>query len=248
MLRILLAGSALVLVAPLASAQEADSPQAEQDRRASMMERCAQIETPAARLACFDQVMRGGEAPALPQPDALRSRSAPMTTASSPAGAVAPTPGSTSASGVSSDAPANQAESADGFGRGDSGGLGLPGLPSLPDLPSLPGLGLSGGDRGEDLADAEAYSAATPETQIIERDRDGNPDKVLMTVDRVSIYGYNTRRFHMTNGQVWEVTDGDRFSIPRGDDLTAEIRTAGAGGYFMRLNGEGRAIRVRRID
>lgn len=233
-----------MLVAPLAAAQDAESPQTEQDRRAGMMERCAQIETPAARLACFDQVMRGGEAPALPNPGELRSRSAPMTTASSPAGTVAPTPGSTTMSGSAS----AQGAETDEFGRGDSGGLSLPGLPALPDLPSLPDFGLGDGDRGEDLADAEAYSAGTPETQVLERDREGNPDKVLMTVERVSTYGYNTRRFHMTNGQVWEVTDGLRFRIPRGDDLTAEIRTAGAGGYFMRLNGEGRAIRVRRID
>ncbi|TGY90344.1 hypothetical protein E5163_04255 [Marinicauda algicola] len=127
--------------------------------------------------------------------------------------------------------------------------FGLP-RPSFPDF-SLPSLSL-GRDSGRELAAASAGAAPQtlpPETEILERADNGDIDAVRMTIERISTHGYNTKRFHMTNGQVWEVTDGMRFWVPRGDDvMLAEIRRAPAGGYFLRINGEGRAIRVQRID
>ncbi len=250
MIRILTTASCLGLTLAAAAASGQEASPAPRDE---LMARCAQIEADAARLACFDLVMRGGEAearraigeagraeraaavrtgparqPAAPQSDAA---SAEMQTA-------APSPGASPG-----------AHSADTFGQGDNGGLNLPGLPSI-FMPDLSGFGRALDNSGADLADAESETGAVlPDTQVLERDEDGDPDRVLMVVDRISTFGYNTKRFHMANGQVWEVTDGMRFSVPRNaDPLTAEIRTAGAGGYFLRLEGEGRAIRVRRID
>lgn len=241
MIRILTTASCLGLICGASPgwAQETST-----QTRDDLMARCAQIESDAARLACFDMVMRGGEAAARRAiAEAERADpSAPVRTAASPAAASTPQSAPPAADGAGE------------FGRNDGGGLSLPGLPSvsMPDLPGLPGFGMPSADRGADLADAEDRTAGArgvPDTQILERDEDGDPDRVLMVVERISTFGYNTKRFHMANGQVWEVTDGMRFSIPRNaDPLTAEIRTAGGGGYFMRLQGEGRAIRVRRID
>ena len=116
----------------------------------------------------------------------------------------------------------------------------------VPNPQALPSLSR---EDGAALAGENGSSEAAPETEILERNSSGDPSRVMMQIDRISTHGYNTKRFHMTNGQVWEVTDGMRFSIPRNvDTLSAEIRTASFGGYFLRIEGEGRAIRVRRID
>ncbi|MCP2671497.1 hypothetical protein NHF40_11225 [Maricaulaceae bacterium EIL42A08] len=238
MFRVLFAGSCLALSvgAGPALAQEADS------ARSELMARCAQIESDAARLACFDMAMRGGVAAARRAIEEVNraNPSAPVGTGTAPR---MPASAPSTASGTQAQAENEAGE----FGRESGGGLNLPGLPSV-SVPSLPDFGRAF-EGGADLADAEQSGRSIPDTQILERDADGDPDRVLMVVDRMSTHGYNTKRFHMTNGQVWEVTDGFRFSVPRNtDEMTAEIRTAGAGGYFLRLNGEGRAIRVRRID
>lgn len=128
--------------------------------------------------------------------------------------------------------------------------FGMP-RPAFPEF-SLPSLSVGRRDSGAELMTGETGSGAPvvhAETEILERAENGDIDRVMMTIDRISTHGYNTKRFHMTNGQVWEVTDGMRFWVPRGDNvLRAEIRRAGAGGYFLKINGEGRAIRVQRID
>lgn len=246
MYRIVLAGSCLALLAGQAPALAQES-----DARTELMTRCAQIESDAARLACFDMAVRGGEA-------AVR-RAAAEARRADPSGALRTGPAAQrpAAGDIAAPEPREGRETgaaaqpeASGFGRGSDRGLSLPGLPSV-SLPDLPAFGRNSEQRGADLADAEATSPSqsVPDTEVLARDEDGDPDEVRMVVERISTFGYSTKRFHMTNGQVWEVTDGMRFSVPRNaDPLTAEIRTAGAGGYFLRLMGEGRAIRVRRID
>lgn len=127
-------------------------------------------------------------------------------------------------------------------------------------LPSLPRLSLSlfsgGADasahpeeaapRQRGISNAESSGGA----QVVERRSDGQIDRVMMTISEVGTVGYNTRRFTMTNGQIWDQTDTDRVNVPRargGEPLQAEIRRAGAGGFFLRINGQGRAIRVERV-
>ena len=54
----------------------------------------------------------------------------------------------------------------------------------------------------------------------------------------------------MANGQVWEQTDGNKVRIPkvRNEELnTADISKASLGSFFLRVNGKGAAIRVRRV-
>ncbi|MEO1040254.1 MAG: hypothetical protein AAFX09_11975 [Pseudomonadota bacterium] len=177
-----------------------------------MLERCSSIESNEARLACFDLVMRGGDA-GVEFPD----------TSASAAGRETTSPSAQAGAGVSE------------FGEAESGG----GFPL-----ALPGFGRPESESRDDLA-----SARTPDSAVLETGEDGRLERVRMTIREVRTVGYNTIRFHMANGQVWEVTDSDRVWIPRGDDpLQAEIRRGSFGGYLLRINGEGRAIRVDRLD
>lgn len=135
----------------------------------------------------------------------------------------------------------------------DGFGLNLPSLPRLSSMFAWRGAVSDSTEqpaatsREGALASAEAAGGA----QVLERRDDGQIQMIELIIDRTSTHGYNTTRFHMTNGQVWEVTDTMRVSVPRtrrGEVLTAEIRRAGAGGFFLRINGEGRAMRVHRLE
>lgn len=116
--------------------------------------------------------------------------------------------------------------------------------------PSLPAFLRFGSEEGErDQAQTDPAYSVEPETQIIERADDGDVTIVLMTVAEVTEHGYGAQRFRMTNGQVWEATGGRSVRIPRSQGpLQAEIRRGLFGGYTLRVNGRGTAVRVRRID
>lgn len=134
-------------------------------------------------------------------------------------------------------------------------GFGL-NLPSLPRLSSMFAWRGSPSDATDQPAQRERQGAlasaeAAGEARVVERREDGEIQMIELVIERVSTHGYNTSRFHMTNGQIWEVTDTMSVSVPRarrGEVLNAEIRRAGAGGFFLRINGEGRAMRVRRLE
>ncbi|OLF72345.1 hypothetical protein AWH62_10970 [Maricaulis sp. W15] len=95
-------------------------------------------------------------------------------------------------------------------------------------------------------AAATTTAAAETSVAIVERTDDGDVFRVEMMIERTRTVGYNTTVFHMTNGQVWRQTDTGRVRIPRGDGHTAEIRRGAMSSYLLRINGEGRAIRVER--
>ena len=92
-----------------------------------------------------------------------------------------------------------------------------------------------------------AESDITDESQVVERNRDGTPDTVRMPIASYRVVGLGTHIFTMENGQVWRQTDERSVRIPRGD-IYAEISEAALDSYMMRINGQGRSIRVRRID
>ena len=217
MIRVLMTGLALGALSAAAAPAQSDDPAAP-----NPLLQCASIQDDQARLACFDLIARGGEAPR-PNPGAA---GAPVRTGAAP----------------SSTAAESEAETrARRFG-----------LPAPSDL----SFGLFG-DRGEGRPDAfsgletagETETAAVPDVEILEQSRDGDPEKIALVVDRVSTVGYGTQRFHMSNGQVWEVTGGREVRIPRTDGpLRAEVQRGAIGGYLMRLDGRTRAVRVRRVD
>ena len=104
-----------------------------------------------------------------------------------------------------------------------------------------------------DVAPASATSippvTSEPEqhsVEILERTDNGGVFSVSMNVTNTRTVGYNVTVFYMENGQVWRQTDGRRVRIPSSDNLTAEIRQAALDSYLLRINGEGRAIRVER--
>ncbi|MAC88749.1 hypothetical protein [Maricaulis sp.] len=93
---------------------------------------------------------------------------------------------------------------------------------------------------------APAAAASESSVAIVERTEDGDVFRVEMQIERTRTVGYNTTVFYMTNGQVWRQTDSGRVRVPRGDNLTAEIRRGAMTSYLLRINGQGRAIRVER--
>ena len=62
--------------------------------------------------------------------------------------------------------------------------------------------------------------------------------------------GSKKTRFYLDNGQVWDQQGSRRVRIPKEKNSrknTVEIRKAALGSYLLRVNGEGAAIRVRRV-
>lgn len=213
----------VVLAAGAAGAQEPQQPTA---RSLSGLAECRAIESDAERLACYDRVVDTA---------GLADRDRQF---------------------VAVDVEEAEAVERDAFGL---------------DLPSLPSFSLSLFSGGEndletdsaepDAADSETQSAdaqsgaptgapAEPrETRVVERDDEGQVERVAMTVDRVRQPGYNTLLVHMANGQVWEVTErGDKGRIARRIERGefVEIRRGAIGSYFLEVDGRGIAYRVRR--
>ena len=74
--------------------------------------------------------------------------------------------------------------------------------------------------------------------------------EVTLDIRKTTEFGHKKTRFFMANGQVWEQTDGNKVRIPkvRNEELnTADISKASLGSFFLRVNGKGAAIRVRRV-
>ena len=70
---------------------------------------------------------------------------------------------------------------------------------------------------------------------------------VEMAIRGTRRVGYNTTVFYMENGQVWRQSDTTAVNVPNGDEGNiAQIRQGAMGSYLLRINGRGRAIRVRR--
>ena len=95
-------------------------------------------------------------------------------------------------------------------------------------------------------ASAAAEAAAETSVAILERTDDGDVFRVEMEIERTRTVGYDTTIFYMTNGQVWRQTDNGSVRIPRNGPNTAEIRRGAMTSYLLRVNGQGRAIRVER--
>ncbi|XBQ17590.1 MAG: hypothetical protein ABL308_06835 [Oceanicaulis sp.] len=125
----------------------------------------------------------------------------------------------------------------------DSFGFSLPSVGALSSLFSRDGAdhaGLSAGETGS--ADAGGVT-------VLERGGDGQVDAVEVAVDRVRTVGYDTQRFYLANGQVWELLEGvDRNRLFVRDDSTVIIRRAALGSYMLQVDGRGAARRARRVE
>lgn len=92
----------------------------------------------------------------------------------------------------------------------------------------------------------ERVSAVTG-VNVVERTRDGEAELVVMEIARFHEFDYQRGRFHMENGQVWEMTETKRMRMPRNGEAEAHIRRLSFGGYVLRINGTGNSTRVRRL-
>ncbi len=111
-------------------------------------------------------------------------------------------------------------------------------LPSLPKL-HLPFISKTGSATKADLT----------EGHIIKQKKSGEISNVEYAVDHIAVKGYGTHWFYLKNGQVWVQTDSKRVTYPKhSKDLKVQIRKASMGSYLLRINGKGRAIRVRRRE
>ena len=120
---------------------------------------------------------------------------------------------------------------------------------SIPNF-TIPGLGLRGGDRNEELVEADA-TAQSPD-RVVRRNDDGNIERIegLAVVD-VEINRADHVVVTLANGQVWRQTDSTMVQGVRSGarpGLTANIRGGMLGSYFMRLNNGGRWFRAERIQ
>ena len=74
-------------------------------------------------------------------------------------------------------------------------------------------------------------------------------NKVNLEIASTKTFGYEKTRFYLANGQVWDQVDSVKVRVPRvkdGNPNVAEIKKAALGSFFLRINGKGRAIRIRR--
>jgi hypothetical protein len=120
--------------------------------------------------------------------------------------------------------------------RKEAFGFNLPSLPKL-HLPFIKKRKDGEVREDENLKDGE----------ILKQRDDGEILSVAYAVDHITVKRSGAHWFYLTNGQVWVQTDRNRLSYPKRDkNLKVQIRKAAMGSYFLRINGKGRAIRVRR--
>jgi len=137
-------------------------------------------------------------------------------------------------------------------------------IPSLPSLGKLFGGSDKAGKRKKKNAltdpvkkapDQEVELKPTPSTPtqaslIPAKPKTSKITDVTLDIRKTTEFGYKKTRFFMTNGQVWEQTDSIDVRIPKvrnGKSNTVKISKASLGSFFLRVNGKGSAIRVRRV-
>lgn len=116
-------------------------------------------------------------------------------------------------------------------------------------IPSLPEPGRLSGNTSEtgETVTIDHGAKATVERRVPQTE---NMNEIELLIGKTGTFGYNKTRFFFTNGQVWEQVDSTRVRIPkvRNNKLnTGVIQKAAMGSYLMRINGSGRAVRVRRV-
>lgn len=134
---------------------------------------------------------------------------------------------------------------------------------NIPSLPSLGGL-FGGGKKSEktvkkendltapvrEAAIGEKPKAPAQVPVVAPRPEASKVTEVTLDIRKTTEFGYKKTRFFMTNGQVWEQTDGVKVRVPKirnGKINSAVISKASLGSFFLRVNGKGNAVRVQRV-
>ena len=71
--------------------------------------------------------------------------------------------------------------------------------------------------------------------------------KVVLKIAKTKKFGYNKLRFYFENGQVWEQIESKELIVKKNRPADAHILRASLGSFLLRINGKGKAVRVRRI-
>lgn len=140
-------------------------------------------------------------------------------------------------------------------------------LPSIPRLSRLFGVKGEGGKAENDNNNDKSAAVETnpsigdnsavdrPEIQARQADEKdirpetGETKTVSLTIERVRKHNSGKLKFLFSNGQIWEQTDAralPKIRLREGRVVTAEITKGAWGSFFLRVNGKGEAIKVRR--
>lgn len=95
-------------------------------------------------------------------------------------------------------------------------------------------------------------SVIAPDTPVktVEDNSDAtSTQQVTLTISRVGKHQGRKLKFLFTNGQIWEQVDSaslPKIKLGEGKIVTAKITKGSLGSFFLRINGKGTAIKVRR--
>lgn len=78
-------------------------------------------------------------------------------------------------------------------------------------------------------------------------DKEEEPDKLTATVSEVTIDRARRLVFTFANGQVWRQLEPRRFQYPRSEPFKVVISRGVLGDYQLRVGGEGRMTRIKRV-
>ncbi len=119
---------------------------------------------------------------------------------------------------------------------------------NLPNLPKLRlGLFNKKNADGTKIARQPVLENEDPtQGQVLKRSKKGDIMKIGLLIDHVKKRPDGSVRFYLKNGQVWVQTDSQRVWMPKKGEAIAHIYKKAMGSFFLRVNGRGLAIRVRR--
>lgn len=134
-------------------------------------------------------------------------------------------------------------------------------LPSVPKLSRLLGLSKAAKKVEEVKTPKPSKDAAlsvespVPDVKSVEKKRPAkvkfeDTKLVELTIKSVKPFGRDKLKFYFENGQVWEQTEAkhlNKVKLGGGKKVTAVIRKKALGSFFLRVNGKGSAIKVRRV-
>lgn len=104
---------------------------------------------------------------------------------------------------------------------------------------------------GDSAADATVSASANDGAEAfgqehLDRGEEEPPALTARVVDVTRSWD-DSLSFHLDNGQVWQQIEPRRFPYPRDGEFDVEITQGMMGDYRLRVEGEGRMVRIRRL-
>ena len=118
---------------------------------------------------------------------------------------------------------------------------GVAAVESVPEPVSAVPAATDTGDPMQDLGKEDIEHKEEPAAQV-------EDEVVIATVNEVTRGNYDILYFHFANGQVWRQSEKRHFPYPRDGAFEVEIDTGMMGDYQMRIGGEGRMTRIKRVE